>query len=286
MKKNLLKKLTAGILSFAMIACVGFAATNISARATENEITATLPEFVERQMQEFSVTFNPESEGVYMVGVAVELTDKSTNQKIDLTNPESKNIVEVFYKEGSEWKPFVYEHFGPADGFPYNKATSEFKAQFKQAGSYNMSLTVYQIGGDDVATFGQDFTVAHDTIHVAAVAATADKVGNIEYWYDQYCDKYFKDAALTEEITYDDTIVPPIGETTNPDNPGDKPDKDPATPSNKPSGDKADNNASADKDAATKEPNSPKTADPMTLGLLFAAMGASGAGILGLKKRK
>ena len=147
-----------------------------------------------------------------------------------------------------------------------------------------MSLTVYQIGDADVATFGQDFTVAHDTTHVAAVAATADKVGNIEYWYDQYCDKYFKDAALTEEISYDDTIVPPTGETTNPDNPGDKPDKDPATPSNKQSGDKADNNASADKDAATKEPNSPKTADPMTLGLLFATMGASGVGILELKK--
>ena len=90
---------------------------------------------------------------------------------------------------------------------------------------------------------------------------------------------------MTEEISYEDTIVPAIGETTNPDNPSDKPDKDPATHSDKPSGDKADN-ASADKDAATKEPNSPKTADPMTLSLLFAAMGASGAGILGLKKRK
>lgn len=269
-----------------MVACVGFAATNISARATENEITANFPGFVEGQMQEFSVTFNPESEGVYMVGVAIELTDKNTNQTINLTKPESKNIVKVFYKEGNEWKPFVYNSFGPADGFPYVTATSEFKAQFKQVGSYNMSLTVYQIDGAVVASFGKDITVAHDTTHVAAVAATADKVGNIEYWYDQYCDKYFKDAALTEEITYDDTIVPPIGETTNPDNPGDKPDKDPATPSDKPSGDKADNNASADKDAATKEPNSPKTADPMTLGLRFAAMGASGAGILGLKKRK
>lgn len=244
MKKNLFKKVTAGILSFAMVACVGFAAINISASAAENDITANIPEFVEGQMQEFSVTFNPESEGTYMVGVTVDLMDKSTNQTIDLTKPESKNIVEVFYKEGNEWKLFV-----------------------------------------DVATFGQDITVVHDATHVAAVAATADKAGNIEYWHDQYCGKYFKDAALTEEISYEDTIVPATGETTNPDNPGDKPDKEPATPSDKPSGDKADNN-SADKTTTTKEPNSPKTADPMTLGLLFAAMGASGAGILGLKKRK
>lgn len=90
MKKNLFKKVTAGILSFAMVACVGFAATNISASAAENDITANIPEFVEGQIQEFSVTFNPESEGAYMVGVTVDLMDKSTNQTIDLTKPESK----------------------------------------------------------------------------------------------------------------------------------------------------------------------------------------------------
>lgn len=124
-----------------------------------------------------------------------------------------------------------------------------------------------------------------DITHFAAKAATADKVGNIEYWYDKYCDKYFKDAELTEEISYEDTIVPATGETINPDNPGDKPDKEPVTPSEKPSGQKADNNT-ADKTTVTKASNSPKTADPMTLGLLFTAMGASGAGILGLKERK
>lgn len=237
MKKNLFKKVTAGILSFAMVACVGFAAINISASAAENDITTNILEFVEGQIQEFSVIFNPESEGAYRVGVTVDLMDKSTNQTIDLAKPESKNIVvEVFYKEGNEWKPFVFNHFGPEGGFPYNKATSEFKAQFKQAGNYNMSLTVYQIAGADVATFGQDITVAHDATHVAAVAATADKAGNIEYWYDQYCGKYFKYAALTEEISFEDIIVPATGETTNPDNPGDKPDKDPVTPSDKPSG--------------------------------------------------
>lgn len=55
-------------------------------------------------MQEFSVTFNPENEGAYMVGVAVDLIDNSTGQRIDLTNLASKNIVEVFDKEGNEWE--------------------------------------------------------------------------------------------------------------------------------------------------------------------------------------
>lgn len=62
--------------------------------------------------------------------------------------------------------------------------------------------------------------------------------------------------------------------------------KEPVTPSDKPSGDKADNDATADKTTTKVELNRPKTADPMTLGLLVAAMVASGAGILGLKKRK
>lgn len=54
--------------------------------------------------------------------------------------------------------------------------------------------------------------------------------------------------------------------------------------SDEPSKDKADNNASADKTTATKESNNPKTAAPKTIGLLFATMGASGVGILELKK--
>lgn len=281
MKKNLLKKVTAGILSFAMVACVGFAATNITAKAAEDEITANMPQFVEGQLQDFSVTFNPSVENAYTVRVAVTLYDKNTGEEINFAAPESKDIVEVFYKEGNEWKPFVYDSFGPESGFPYVKATSEFRAEFNQVGDYVLSLTVYQVNGGDVATWSHDFTVSHAVQHVEAVAPTADKDGNIEYWYDWHCEKYYKDAALTEEISYNDTILPATGGVTDPDNPGDKPGTD--NPSDKPSGDKGDGE-SADK--TTDKPDSPKTADPMTLGLLIAAMGASGAGIAGLKKRK
>lgn len=90
---------------------------------------------------------------------------------------------------------------------------------------------------------------------------------------------------MTEEISYEDTIVLATVVTTNPDKPSDKPDKEPITPSDKPSRDKTDNNT-ADKTIATKESNSPKMADPITRGLLVAAMETSGAGILGLKNRK
>ena len=41
----------------------------------------------------------------------------------------------------------------------------------------------------------------HTAVKVSAKAATAKEAGNIEYWYCSACDKYFKDAALTQEIS-------------------------------------------------------------------------------------
>ena len=46
-----------------------------------------------------------------------------------------------------------------------------------------------------------------DLKHIAAKAATAAAEGNIEYWYCEYCDKYFSDAAATKEITKAQTVT-------------------------------------------------------------------------------
>ena len=46
-----------------------------------------------------------------------------------------------------------------------------------------------------------------DLKHSAAKAATAAAEGNIEYWYCEYCDKYFSDAAAAKEITKADTVT-------------------------------------------------------------------------------
>lgn len=46
-----------------------------------------------------------------------------------------------------------------------------------------------------------------DLKHIAAKAATAAAEGNIEYWYCEYCDKYFSDAAAAKEITKADTVT-------------------------------------------------------------------------------
>ena len=41
----------------------------------------------------------------------------------------------------------------------------------------------------------------HNAVHVEAKEPTCDTDGNIEYWYCSFCDKYFSDKALTQEIS-------------------------------------------------------------------------------------
>ena len=46
-----------------------------------------------------------------------------------------------------------------------------------------------------------------DLKHVDAKAATANAEGNIEYWYCDGCDKYYKDVRATTEIAKADTVI-------------------------------------------------------------------------------
>lgn len=46
---------------------------------------------------------------------------------------------------------------------------------------------------------------------VAAKDPTCTVNGNIEYWYCTACGKYFSDEACTNEIAYEDTIIPVAG---------------------------------------------------------------------------
>ena len=70
----------------------------------------------------------------------------------------------------------------------------------------------------------------HSAEKVEAKDATATEDGNIEYWYCAACGKYFKDEALTEEITEEDTVIPATGEKptdpTDPTEPSDTSDPD------------------------------------------------------------
>ena len=46
--------------------------------------------------------------------------------------------------------------------------------------------------------------------HIDAKAATKTSEGNIEYWYCDGCNKYYKDAKATQEITKADTVTPKL----------------------------------------------------------------------------
>ena len=63
-----------------------------------------------------------------------------------------------------------------------------------------------------------------DLKHVAAKAATKTAEGNIEYWHCTGCGRYYKDAAVTQEITQADTVTaklpddaksPQMGDSSN-----------------------------------------------------------------------
>ncbi len=53
-----------------------------------------------------------------------------------------------------------------------------------------------------------DEDCTHDNLtKVAAVDATTESEGNIEYWYCKDCGKYFSDSAATKEISKDSTVI-------------------------------------------------------------------------------
>ncbi|MCD7845113.1 MAG: carbohydrate-binding domain-containing protein [Oscillospiraceae bacterium] len=61
-----------------------------------------------------------------------------------------------------------------------------------------------------------DVNAANHTnlVETEAEAATHLTTGNTQYWYCDGCDKYFSDAAGTQVITLDDTVIPKLTEHT------------------------------------------------------------------------
>lgn len=55
----------------------------------------------------------------------------------------------------------------------------------------------------------------HTVVHTQAKNATCTESGNIEYWYCNVCEKYFRDANCTTEIQKADVFVKPMGHDWN-----------------------------------------------------------------------
>ena len=64
------------------------------------------------------------------------------------------------------------------------------------------------------AHFEVTYEVRHDMKRVEAKEATHLEEGNIEYWYCEYCDKYYEGAFGTNELSLEDITIPKLADHT------------------------------------------------------------------------
>ena len=64
------------------------------------------------------------------------------------------------------------------------------------------------------ARFEVTYEIRHDMKHVEAKEATHLEEGNIEYWYCEYCDKYYEGALGTNELSLEDITIPKLADHT------------------------------------------------------------------------
>lgn len=107
----------------------------------------------------------------------------------------------------------------------------------------------------------------HNAVKVEAKAATDTEDGNIEYWYCAGCDKYFSDAALTKEISKEDTIIA-AGKTSDADK------KDPVNDDPKKDDPKEDEPKNEE---SKNEANTPKMGDEANVFLYVLLLVSAGA---------
>ena len=66
----------------------------------------------------------------------------------------------------------------------------------------------------DYAHFEVTYEIRHNMKHVEAKEATHLEEGNIEYWYCEYCDKYYEGALGTNELSLEDITIPKLADHT------------------------------------------------------------------------
>ena len=127
-------------------------------------------------------------------------------------------------------------------------------------------------------------------INVPAVSATEESDGNIEYWYCEYCGKYYADAECTQEITLADTVVKYVPEENQGGNeePGDN--ENPGDNQQPGTSDDTKNPGDTEKPSDTgddsKTSETPKTGDEGMMAFLLILMTSAAAGGVVWKKRR
>lgn len=121
----------------------------------------------------------------------------------------------------------------------------------------------------------------HKITAVEGKDATETENGNIPYWYCEKCGTYFADEALTQEITYYDTIIPATGSESQPDE--SQPDES-KTDDSSAAGDSSAPAASSDADSS----QTPDTGDTtlVTMMVLLIAVAAAAMTVVVCRRRK
>ncbi|SCH45197.1 Uncharacterised protein [uncultured Ruminococcus sp.] len=162
---------------------------------------------------------------VFTVGEAQEYTVSTTGGSKTGTmvkgyfKADNANIAKIEYYETADgnWYELTGDSFGPQSGFPLGDFTSKFRVTFTEAGCVNATIQIKAVDNDAVlaettAEFkGVPAPHVHTPTEVKAKAATCTEDGNIAYWYCADCGKYFSDAALTNEIPKEATVVKATG---------------------------------------------------------------------------
>ena len=138
---------------------------------------------------------------------------------------------------------------------------------------YCVNCGIYYADKDGQKKISKDETViaktGHSIKHVEAAEAGFMEAGNIEYWYCPKCDTYFSDENLTVIISKEQTIVPPIGNTTDSELP--KPEENPKQSTDLPQEDLDDT-----KDAGGEMIDNAKTGDDLDIGPWITVMLSAG----------
>ena len=170
-------------------------------------VSVTKPDtFTVGQTEEFTISTTGGSKAGTMVKGFATVTGDTSIAKI-----------EYYETADGNWYELTGDSFGPQSGFPLGDFTSKFRVTFTEAGSVNATIQIKAVDNDAVlaettAEFkGVPAPHVHTPTEIKAKAATCTEDGNIAYWYCADCGKYFSDAALTNEISKEATVVKATG---------------------------------------------------------------------------
>lgn len=154
-----------------------------------------------------SVVFSPWNSNVTYIGE----TDASIGQQIDVSGGTCTEVGMVLYdaagqRLGSGRNP-TYEN--PKNYFKINEELGVILTPGTTYGYQFYAIVNAKTIFSDMNYFTTS-PCTHDLEHHSAVEATESSAGSIEYWYCKKCDKYFKDAACSQETTADAIDIPKL----------------------------------------------------------------------------